>query len=82
MQPIPPLCAMAIAKRLSVTVSIAAEIIGISIEIFLVIFVLVFVSLGRTSEYRGLSKTSSNVKAGDDVSIILRLFVMILLPII
>jgi hypothetical protein len=38
------------ANRLSVTVSIAAEIIGISKEIFLVIRVLVFASLGITLE--------------------------------
>ena len=61
--PIPPSCAKAIAKRASVTVSIAAERIGILSVIPRVNFVWRETSLGNTVECAGTSKTSSNVKA-------------------
>ena len=48
--PIPPSLAMAMAIWLSVTVSIAAEIMGIFKEIFRVNLVLILTSLGRVSE--------------------------------
>ena len=61
--PIPPTCAMAIAKRCSVTVSIAAEISGTLRFIFWVKRVLISVLTGKTAERAGSSKTSSKVKA-------------------
>ena len=59
--PIPPSLAIAIAILLSVTVSIAAETIGIFRSIFLLNFVFKETSEGRTSEYAGTSSTSSYV---------------------
>ena len=60
--PIPPSCAIAIAILLSVTVSMAAEIIGILIEMFFENFVLIDTSLGRILEKFGTSRTSSYVR--------------------
>ena len=57
--PIPPSLAMAIAIALSVTVSIAAETIGIFNSIFFVNLVFMLTSLGKTSEYAGINRTSS-----------------------
>jgi hypothetical protein len=57
----PPSRAIAIANVASVTVSIAAEIIGIFNEISLVSFVLIFTSRGSTCENAGSNSTSSNV---------------------
>ena len=57
--PIPPSRAMAIAILLSVTVSIAAELIGTFKDIFLVNFDLILTSLGKISEYAGINRTSS-----------------------
>ena len=51
--------AMAIAIALSVTVSIAAETIGIFNSIFFVNLVFIQTSLGSTSEYEGINRTSS-----------------------
>ena len=59
--PIPPSRASAIARRASVTVSIAAETIGISIVIARVSRVAVETSFGRTRDSAGTSRTSSNV---------------------
>ena len=53
---------MAIAKLDSVTVSIAAETIGVFNTIFLVIFVFKTTSLGNTFENEGTNNTSSKVK--------------------
>ena len=53
--------AMAIARLASVTVSIAAETIGVFSLIFLLNEVEVSTSLGRTFEKAGTSSTSSNV---------------------
>ena len=50
------------ASLLSVTVSMAAEIIGISRLILLVILVLVLAEAGKTLEKAGFNKTSSKVK--------------------
>ena len=59
--PIPPCLAIAIAILDSVTVSIAALIIGIFNTIFLVRCVFKSIILGVTSEYCGTRSTSSNV---------------------
>ena len=61
MIPIPPCRAMAIAMRCSVTVSIAALIIGIFKTIFFVRCVVNSIILGVTSEYCGTNNTSSKV---------------------
>ena len=63
MIPIPPSRAIAIAARCSVTVSIAAETIGIFKEILRVNLLSNETSLGKTSEYCGTKSTSSNVRA-------------------
>ncbi|OIQ63674.1 hypothetical protein GALL_547840 [mine drainage metagenome] len=63
MMPIPPSCAMAMASRDSVTVSIAAETRGILREILRVRRVARLVSLGNTWEYAGTNSTSSKVSA-------------------
>jgi hypothetical protein len=76
MQPMPPHCAIAIANLLSVTVSIAEEMIGISREIVLVMRVFVLASAGKTFENAGFNNTSSKVKEGAMVSMILRFFVI------
>jgi hypothetical protein len=60
--PIPPSRAIAIAILLSVTVSIAAEIIGILRGMFLLNLDLIETSLGKVSEYAGTNSTSSYVK--------------------
>src|SRR3954452_1246412 len=54
---------MAMASRASVTVSIAEEMIGIFREIERVSRVLTSTPLGMTSEWPGVSKTSSKVSA-------------------
>ncbi len=63
MMPMPPSCAMAMARRASVTVSIAAETIGILRARPLVSRVSRETSRGRISEYAGSRRTSSNVSA-------------------
>ena len=60
--PRPPSRANAIAREASVTVSIAADNIGIFSVIFFVSCVLILTSRGSTSLYAGISNTSSNVK--------------------
>ena len=57
----PPCLAMAIAILCSVTVSMLALIIGMFNVIFFVSFVVKSIMLGVTSEYCGISNTSSNV---------------------
>ena len=61
MIPIPPSLAIAIAMRESVTVSIAAVMIGVLSLMFLVRFVPSLIMLGVTSDFAGISSTSSNV---------------------
>ncbi len=63
MTPMPPCCAMAMARRDSVTVSMAAERIGMFSEIPAVSRVARFTSRGWTFECAGRSRTSSNVRA-------------------
>jgi hypothetical protein len=63
--PMPPSRAMAMARLASVTVSMAAEIIGIFMGMFLESLVLRLTSRGITSEYDGTSRTSSKVKPSD-----------------
>jgi hypothetical protein len=60
--PIPPSRASAIAIGASVTVSIAAEMTGISSSIARVKRVRVETSFGRTADSAGTSRTSSNVR--------------------
>ncbi len=62
MNPRPPCRAKAIANLDSVTVSIAAETIGILSKMFCVNFVARFTSLGSTFDAWGTNKTSSNVR--------------------
>ena len=57
--PMPPSCAIAMAILLSVTVSMAAEIMGTFSEIFLENREVIETSLGSTSEKAGTNKTSS-----------------------
>jgi hypothetical protein len=61
--PIPPSCAIAIARRASVTVSIAADTSGMFSSSFRVRRVFRETSLGRTREWAGRSRTSSKVSA-------------------
>src|SRR6266508_2156108 len=61
--PMPPCCAMAMARRDSVTVSIAAERIGMFSEIPAVNRVVRLTSRGWTFDLAGRSRTSSNVRA-------------------
>ncbi len=61
--PMPPNWARAMAMRLSVTVSMAAETRGIRREMSLVSWVLRSTWLGCTSEKPGTSRTSSKVRA-------------------
>ncbi len=61
--PRPPACAMAIARRASVTVSMAAEMIGMPSRIDRVRRVDVSASPGRTLDAAGRSSTSSKVSA-------------------
>ena len=63
MTPMPPACAMAIAMRASVTVSIAELSSGMFMEIDFVTRVRVSAVEGSTSEAAGTSKTSSKVRA-------------------
>ena len=63
MIPIPPSCARAIARRDSVTVSIAAESSGTLSVIVRVSLDFVSTWLGRTRECAGRRRTSSNVSA-------------------
>ena len=65
MTPIPPACANAIAISDSVTVSIAAEIIGMLRFIVRVSLVESFTSAGRTELAAGSRSTSSKVNASD-----------------
>ena len=60
--PIPPSRAIAMASADSVTVSIAALIIGMLSVILFVSLVVRSISLGRTSLFCGISNTSSNVR--------------------
>ena len=57
----PPACAMAMASRLSVTVSMAAETSGMLRAISRVNLVAVLTWVGITSDGPGSSKTSSKV---------------------
>ena len=59
----PPACAMAMASRLSVTVSMAEEMTGILTAISRVTREATSASAGSTSEGRGASSTSSKVSA-------------------
>src|SRR3954465_14989529 len=61
--PMPPSCAMAMARRASVTVSMAADISGILSAMLLVSCVVRLTSRGRTVEWAGTSRTSSKVSA-------------------
>ena len=61
--PMPPSCAMAMARRASVTVSMAADTSGSFSAMLRVNRVAREVSLGRTSENAGTSNTSSKVSA-------------------
>ena len=61
--PMPPSCAIVIARRASVTVSMAADRIGRLRRIVRVSCVLRSASRGRKSEYAGTRSTSSKVSA-------------------
>ena len=63
MMPMPPWAAMAIARRASVTVSMAAEISGILSLMRRVRRVFRLTSRGKTWERAGTNNTSSNVRA-------------------
>ena len=63
MTPMPPAWAIAMASRASVTVSMAEETIGMLSEIERVSRVLMSTALGMTSEWPGVSRTSSKVRA-------------------
>ena len=63
MTPMPPCCAMAIARRDSVTVSMAALSSGTLTRMFRVTHDVTSTSLGMTVECRGTSSTSSKVSA-------------------
>ena len=63
MTPRPPCCAIAIASRDSVTVSIAALTSGTFSRMLRVSRVLTSTCVGSTSECRGTSRTSSKVRA-------------------
>ena len=62
MMPRPPACAMAMARGASVTVSIAAEMMGIDSFSVLVSRVPVFTWAGNTDDAPGFISTSSKVK--------------------
>ena len=62
MIPIPPSLAIAIAIRESVTVSIAAVMIGVLRVIVLVSLVVRSIMLGVTSDFAGIRRTSSKVR--------------------
>jgi hypothetical protein len=76
MNPMPPARAMLIAASASVTVSIAALTMGMFSERFLVSHVLVSTSLGTTSEYPGINKTSSKENASSGGSFMKFLFIV------
>ena len=61
--PIPPSWAIVIANRASVTVSMAAETMGMLSEILRVSCVAKLTSRGNIDEWAGTSKTSSKVRA-------------------
>ena len=63
MTPTPPSCAMAMARRASVTVSMAEERMGILRPIELVTCVRTSAAEGRISEAAGTRSTSSKVSA-------------------
>ena len=63
MMPSPPCCAMAMAMRDSVTVSMAALMRGMLSSILRVSRVVVSASAGTTSDLAGSSNTSSKVSA-------------------
>ena len=63
MMPSPPCCAMAIAMCDSVTVSMAALMMGMFSRMLRVSWVCVFALAGTISERAGKSNTSSNVRA-------------------
>ena len=67
--PMPPACAMAMASRDSVTVSIAADRIGIDSSMSPAIRVAMSVSPGITSEWPGCNSTSSKVSANAPVAV-------------
>ncbi|MCY1241720.1 hypothetical protein D9M72_546400 [compost metagenome] len=69
MTPMPPACAMAIARRPSVTVSMAEERIGRLRSISCAMRVEMFVCPGMTSECPGWSRTSSKVRASRPVAV-------------
>lgn len=69
MKPIPPSLAIAIAILDSVTVSIAADKIGMFNSKFFVSLVLSTTLLGTTSDFFGTNKTSSNVKPSNIFSL-------------
>jgi hypothetical protein len=68
MIPIPPSWAMAMARGASVTVSMAAEMMGVRSVMLLVSRVEMSTSEGRTSERCGTSSTSSKVSASGTLS--------------
>ena len=65
--PTPPSWAIAIARRDSVTVSIAADISGMFMIILRVSWVCVVTSFAVTSEYPGTKRTSSKVSASFEI---------------
>src|SRR6202162_2183045 len=69
MMPIPPSWAMVMARRASVTVSIAADTTGRLTAISRVSLLASDTSRGKTSEYAGTSRTSSNVSASSRIRI-------------
>src|ERR1017187_3497211 len=75
--PMPPCCARAIARCDSVTVSMAAETMGILRAIWRVRQVRVSVSAGTTSLRAGSRRTSSKVSASGSMSWIIRILYMI-----
>jgi hypothetical protein len=83
MTPIPPARAIAIASSASVTVSIAAETIGVWRVISLVNLLDTSTVLGRTSECAGISNTSSKVSPsiiGEFVNVCIFMKIILLLP--
>src|SRR5271170_4041766 len=69
MMPMPPSWAMVIARRASVTVSMAADTTGRLTRISRVSWLASETSRGRTSEYAGTSNTSSKVSASSRIRI-------------
>src|SRR5271167_4794465 len=69
MMPMPPSCAIVIARRASVTVSMAAETTGRLTRISRVSWLASDTSRGKTSEYAGTSNTSSKVSASSRIRI-------------